>query len=167
MTNPTPVDSLEFRRTLGAFATGVTIISILDAAGKPRGMTVNSFSSVSLEPPLILWNLGLNTPDFAVFQAAERFAVNILAEGQRAISDRFAFADIAARFDGVPVSAGLGGVPLLDGCVAVLECLTETVYPGGDHLIILGRVERLHRYLQAPLLFFDGQYRTVGRSLAP
>ena len=166
MADSVPFDSLELRRTLGAFATGVTVISIIDGEGKPRGMTVNSFNSVSLEPPLILWSLALNTPDFAAFQTAKRFAVNILAQDQIAVSERFAALLIADRFAGFKVSAGLGGVPLLDGCVAVLECLTEAIYPGGDHIVILGRVERLHRYLRAPLIFYDGNYVAVGRSLS-
>jgi len=165
MTDPTPFNSLELRRALGAFATGITVISILDAAGKPQGITVNSFNSVSLEPPLILWSLALSNPNFEAFQTAKRFAVNILAEDQMAISNRFASL-LDNKFVGIETRAGLENVPLLDGCAAILECLTETLYPGGDHLIILGRVERLHRHSRPPLIYHDGNYAAVGRSLS-
>lgn len=160
MADPNPFDSLALRRVLGAFATGITVITIIDAAAQPRGMTVNSFNSVSLEPPLILWSLALNTPDAEAFRDAPRFAVNILAENQKAISDRFASL-IHDRFAGIPVTPGLGEVPLLGGCAAALECVTEAIHPGGDHLIIVGRVERLHHHPRPPLLFHDGQYRAL------
>ena len=164
MTNPLPFDSLELRSTLGTFVTGVTVISIIDAEGKPQGMTVNSFNAVSLNPPLILWSLALDTPNFEAFQTAKRFAVNILAEDQVAISERFASL-LNDKFAGLKVSTGLEGVPLLDGCAAALECLTETIYPGGDHIIILGLVERLHRSTRSPLLYQNGKYMVVGRQL--
>jgi len=164
MVNPLPFDSLELRCTLGAFATGITVISIIDADGKPQGITVNSFNAVSLNPPLILWSLAFDTFNFEAFQTAKRFAVNILAEDQVAISERFA-SPLNDKFAGLKVSAGLGSVPLLDGCVAALECLTETTYPGGDHIIILGLVERLHRYTRSPLLYHNGNYMAVGRQL--
>jgi 3-hydroxy-9,10-secoandrosta-1,3,5(10)-triene-9,17-dione monooxygenase reductase component len=169
MDNPLPFDRHEFRRTLGTFATGVTVITILDAEANPHGMTVNSFSSVSLEPPLILWSLALDTPDAAAFQQATWFAVNILAEAQVALSNRFAdpALSMTERFAGVASRPGLGGVPRLDGCAAVLECRRELCYPGGDHVILVGRVERLHRSAQPPLLFWNGAYAVIARRLEP
>jgi flavin reductase (DIM6/NTAB) family NADH-FMN oxidoreductase RutF len=127
-------------------------------------MTVNSFSSVSLEPPLILWCLAFNTPDFRAFRDAEYFAVNILAEGQVAISERLASLD-QDKFTGIDFTPGLANVPLINGCAAVLECRREAVYPGGDHVIILGRVERLHHSGLPSLVFYASRYRTVGQAL--
>ncbi len=164
MANPALFDNLELRRALGAFATGVTIISILDAQGSPRGMTVNSFSSVSLDPPLILWCLAFNTPDFTAFRDTEHFAVNILAEGQITISERFASLD-NDKFTGIDTIPGLANVPLINGCAAALECRKEATYPGGDHVIMMGRVARLHHRGLRPLLFYASRYRTVGHAL--
>jgi flavin reductase (DIM6/NTAB) family NADH-FMN oxidoreductase RutF len=107
MPQPGLFDTLELRSALGTFATGVTVISIIDAEGKTQGMTVNSFTSVSLEPPLILWSLALNTPNFEPFHQAERFAVNVLAADQVAISERFASL-LPDKFAGLNFSAGLG-----------------------------------------------------------
>jgi flavin reductase (DIM6/NTAB) family NADH-FMN oxidoreductase RutF len=165
MTNPALFNNLELRRALSTFATGVTVISILDARGNPRGLTVNSFSSVSLDPPLILWCLACNTPDFMVFRDTGHFAVNILAEGQVAVSERFASLDHNSKFTGIDFTPGLANVPLIKGCAAALECRRETTYPGGDHMILLGRVERLHHAGLRPLLFYASRYRTVGHTL--
>lgn len=164
MANPASFDNLELRRVLGTFATGVTVISILDVQGNPRGMTVNSFSSVSLDPPLILWCLAFNTPDFTAFRDAEYFAVNILAESQVAISERLASLD-QDKFTDIDFTPGLAKVPLINGCAAALECRREATYPGGDHVIILGRVERLHHAGLSPLVFYASRYRTVGHAL--
>jgi flavin reductase (DIM6/NTAB) family NADH-FMN oxidoreductase RutF len=156
-------NELEFRRALGAFATGITVISTVTENGQFDGLTVNSFNSVSLEPPLILWSLSLATPHFPAFKTIPRFAVNILAADQAAIAERFATLN-NNQFDGVETNLGLGGVPLLQGCIAVLECRTETIYPGGDHIIFIGRVERLHcdnREPLGPLLYWNGSYRTL------
>ena len=165
MTQSASFDSLALRRTLGAFTTGVTVVTLIDDAGRWQGLTVNSFNSVSLNPPLILWSLGLGTSGFDTFQNAERFVVNILAADQVAVSQRFAM-PIADKFAGIPVRRGLGGAPLLEGCVAALECRTETIYPGGDHIIFIGRVERLHHDPQRPpLLYYQGRYREIGQVL--
>lgn len=165
MNSPAAFDSLDLRRTLGAFATGITVITTLDTNGKPQGITVNSLTAVSLNPPLILWSLAVKTFHFKAFQTAKRFAVNILAEDQGGLSERFAFM-LNDKFAGLKVNAGLGGVPLLEGCAAALECHTETTYPGGDHLIILGWVERVHCDRRSPLLYHNGHYRAVGRPLS-
>jgi flavin reductase (DIM6/NTAB) family NADH-FMN oxidoreductase RutF len=164
MVNSPLFSNQQLRHTLGKFATGITVISIVDDDGKFWGLTVNSFNSVSLDPPLILWSLALETVGFITFRDAKRFAVNILAENQIAISERFASCE-PEKFIGINVTAGLGGVPLLDGCVAVLECQREAAYPGGDHIILLGRVEQLHSASRSPLIFYESRYVKVGDTL--
>jgi flavin reductase (DIM6/NTAB) family NADH-FMN oxidoreductase RutF/DNA-binding IclR family transcriptional regulator len=150
-------DKQEFRRTLGAFTTGVTVITTLDAAGKPYGVTANSFNSVSLDPPLILWSQSLTSSSYPAFRDSERFVVNILANHQVQISNRFAKSG-ADKFQGVAVQPGLGGVPIIDGCAAYLECTKVAAHSSGDHVIYIGRVEKMHRTPRRPLAFGDGRY---------
>ena len=151
----------DFRSTLGSFATGVTILSALDDKGNSIGMTISSFNSVSLDPPLILWSLSLNSPNLEAFRKAKNYAVNVLAADQQHLSDRFA-SRRPDRFSEVMVRSGLGGVPLIEGCSAWFECSNEAQYPGGDHLIFLGRVEHFARgEAQAPLVFHGGHYRKI------
>lgn len=148
----------DFRRALGCFATGVTVLSTLDAEGHARGMTISSFNSVSLDPPLILWSLALDSPSLPTFRDASHYAVNVLAADQQALSNRFA-SRLSDRFEGVDTRSGLSGTPLLEGCCAWFECRHEAIYPGGDHLIFVGRVERFAAQPGlAPLLFHAGAY---------
>lgn len=156
----TEFSSMDFRRCLGEFVTGVTVITTVGPDGTPYGLTANSFSSVSLDPPLILWSLRLNATNFPIFSTAETFAVNILAEDQVEVSNRFAKSG-PDRFKGVEVSTGAGGVPLIDGAVAQLECRREASYPGGDHVVFIGRVLRLRNTARKPLAFRSGSYMTV------
>lgn len=114
-------DARELRNVLGAFVTGVTVITALDRDGRPHGLTANSFSSVSLDPPLILWSQSLASPSHPVFLEAERFVVNILADDQVAVSKHFARGG-DDKFAGCETRPGLGGVPLIAGCAAYLEC---------------------------------------------
>ena len=158
--SPPPIDPIEFRRCLGSFVTGVTVITVLDDAGQPIGMTANSFNSVSLDPPLIVWSLRTNASTYGVYSRAKRFVVNILSEEQIDISNRFARSG-ADRFDGVATTPGIDGVPLLDGAAAHLECHTEATYPGGDHLLFLGRVVRITGSARKPLAFGAGKYMVV------
>lgn len=154
----------DFRNALGNFATGVTIVSALDAAGEPIGLTISSFNSVSLDPPLILWSLSLASPSLEAFRTARHYAVNVLAAGQRELSDRFA-ARTNHRYAGLAWRPGLAGVPLIDGCCAWFECRNEACYPGGDHLIFVGRVEGFATgAAREPLLFHDGRYRRLAGS---
>ncbi|MBA2965540.1 MULTISPECIES: flavin reductase family protein [Ramlibacter] len=155
------IDPGELRRAFGSFVTGVTIVTALDAGGRPVGLTANSFASVSLEPPLVLWSQSLTAPSHPVFRGAERFAINILADDQAGLSDRFARGG-TDKFSGVTVREGLGGVPLIDGAAALLECIRVATYPGGDHAIFLGRVERFERHGRAPLVFAAGAYHAIG-----
>lgn len=144
------------RQALGSFATGVTVITTQTGDGRQVGVTASSFNSVSLEPPLILWSLSGRSPNLAAFRDGRHFAVNVLAANQVDLCNRFGrpFDD---KFAGLEVTAGLGGAPLLPGAVAQFECACEAAYPGGDHLIILGRVLRFRWSGQTPLLFCQGR----------
>jgi flavin reductase (DIM6/NTAB) family NADH-FMN oxidoreductase RutF len=150
-------DARALRQVLGAFVTGVTVITTVDAEGRPHGLTANSFTSVSLDPPLILWSQSLTAPSHPVFREAERFVVNILADDQVEVSNRFARGG-ADKFSGCPTHPGLGGVPLIEGCAAYLECRRINSFPGGDHLVFLGQVDRIERTGRQPLVFGGGRY---------
>ena len=150
-----------FRDTLGSFATGVTVLTALTPDGKPIGVTISSFNSVSLQPPLILWSLACDSPRLEAFRTASHYAVNVLAADQEWVSDSFASRE-DNRFSRVRVSKGIADVPLIEGCVAWFECSNEARYPGGDHLIFLGRVQRFARGRVAePLIFHAGRYRQL------
>ena len=158
-------DSLDFRRALGSFATGVTVVTARDGTGAHRGLTVNSFSSVSLEPPLILFCLDKATPSFESLCEAERFAVNVLRAEQHELSVRFATAAID-KWDGVAYDLWAGDLPVLRGCLANLACRQEKLHDGGDHVIVVGRVERLHAAGEGePLVYFKSTYRSIGPSV--
>jgi flavin reductase (DIM6/NTAB) family NADH-FMN oxidoreductase RutF len=133
------IDTHSFRQTLGCFPTGVAIATTQAADGQPVGLTVSSFNSVSLEPPLILWSLAEGSDSRDSFNAATHFAINILSAGQAELCTRFS-AMVGNRFDGYGWQPGTGGVPVLDGVLAVLECRVWARYPGGDHVILVGEV---------------------------
>lgn len=148
----------EFRATLGAFATGVTVLTALDDAGRPIGVTISSFNAVSLEPALILWSLDLKSPNLEIFKNAKHYVVNVLSAGQEALSNRFA-SRTEKRFDDIEWQSGLSGAPLLNGCCAWFECAHEAHYPGGDHLIFVGKVERFALGEEiSPLVFHRSRY---------
>ncbi|MDP2825196.1 MAG: flavin reductase family protein [Sulfuritalea sp.] len=153
-------DRRTFRNALGEFATGVTVVTARGADGQPIGVTVNSFASVSLEPPLVLWSLGLQSSALAVFESCRHYAVNIMAADQAEFSQRFAQSQ-SDRFAGIELKVGAGGTPLLPGCCAWFECRNEMRYPGGDHLIFVGYVESFHRQEKPPLIFHRGRYRSL------
>jgi flavin reductase (DIM6/NTAB) family NADH-FMN oxidoreductase RutF/DNA-binding IclR family transcriptional regulator len=150
-------DSRDLRRTLGTFVTGVTVITTIDEDGRFHGVTANSFSSVSLEPPSVLWSQAVKSHSHPVFFKAERFAVNILAEDQIELSNRFAKSS-REKFGGLDVDIGLGGVPLLRGCSAWLQCHVFSRVPGGDHIIYVGEVDSIDRTERKSLVFGNGQY---------
>ncbi len=154
---PAPAD---MRAALANFATGVAVISTLDPQGKPFGMTVNSFNSVSLDPPLVLWSIGLRAHSLAIWRAAGGFVVNILAADQENLCRQFS-SRVDDRFAGVDWTAGRDGLPLLAGTVAAFECRTWARYPGGDHEIIVGEVLACHRNDQLPLVYCQGRLGTV------
>ena len=153
-----PVSSEEFRRACGRFATGVTIVSVLDARGRPHGLTVSSFSSVSLDPPLVLICLGHAVSAMEHFRAAKYFGINILAEGQRDLSDRFARKG-QDRFDGVEWQPGETGVPLLPDVLAALECAVHQRFTAGDHDIFVGEMVSARVAEGDPLIYFASRYR--------
>ena len=150
-------DKQGFRKALGAFPTGVTIITTRTPEGAPIGVTCNSFNSVSLEPALVLWSLAKSAYSRTNFEAASHWAVNLLSTDQEAISSQFARAG-KDKFAGVEIEEGVGGTPLLTGCCARFQCATEFIYEGGDHLIFVGRVLAFDRSDRMPLVFHSGQY---------
>jgi flavin reductase (DIM6/NTAB) family NADH-FMN oxidoreductase RutF/DNA-binding IclR family transcriptional regulator len=154
-------DSRELRRVLGSFVTGVTVVTTTDDEGGLHGVTANSFSSVSLDPPLVLWSQAVTSQSHPVFFKTERFAVNILAEDQIELSNRFAKSS-QEKFAGLEVDIGPGGIPLLRGCNAWLQCRVVSRLPGGDHTIYVGEVNSIARAERRPLVFGNGQYLRVG-----
>ncbi len=150
-------DAACLRQALRRFATGVTIVTTCRDDGVPLGLTVNSFGSVSLDPPLVLWNLSRASPNLETFQNAEHFAINLLSHHQLELARRFA-APHTDRFASSAWHGGLGGAPVIDGSAAVFECSRFAEYPGGDHVIFLGRVDRLTTADHTPLVFFDGGF---------
>ena len=153
------VEGRPLRRALGRFATGVTVVTTLSPEGRREGLTANSFSAVSLDPPLVLWSLGRRAPSLAGFKASGHFVVNVLSRGQSELSRHFA-TPRADKFDGVPFLPGLAGCPILADSLAVFECRTETAIEGGDHVIFIGRVVRAHHREGEPLIFAGGRYGT-------
>jgi flavin reductase (DIM6/NTAB) family NADH-FMN oxidoreductase RutF len=164
MTTP-QIDSKEFRNALGQFATGVTVITTLDKDGNKAGMTANSFSSVSLDPMLVLWSLAKTAKTFDAFNEAERFAIHVLNSEQQAISNQFA-SRCDDRFEGINHTAGHGGVPVLDDYSAVFQCEIESRFEGGDHIILVGRVIDLDNKCRPPLIFHAGQYADLDLPVA-
>jgi flavin reductase (DIM6/NTAB) family NADH-FMN oxidoreductase RutF len=165
MNQPSPenfdaFDTLALRQALGEFATGVTVVTARSPDGRPVGITVNSFAAVSLEPPLVLWSLGRQSPLHEVFESCTHWAVNVLAAGQQALSERFSQPG-TDRFADLEWKPGAGDTPLLAGCSAWFECRSEVRHPGGDHLILVGRVERFRRDARPPLIFHGGRYREL------
>jgi flavin reductase (DIM6/NTAB) family NADH-FMN oxidoreductase RutF len=157
-----PIDPRDFRNALGTFATGVTIITAVAPDGKPYGLTCNSFASVSLNPPLVLWSLGVYSSSLTVFQNASHFTVNVLGASQQALADKFAKSS-DEKFTGIDWTPGLGSAPVLAESVANFQCRSVNRYYGGDHVIFLGAVEAYSYNGREPLLFARGSY---GRFLA-
>jgi flavin reductase (DIM6/NTAB) family NADH-FMN oxidoreductase RutF len=151
------IDPRDFRNALGTFATGVTIITAADGDGKPYGLTCNSFASVSLNPPLVLWSLLLYSSSLTVFQNASHFAVNVLGASQQALASKFAKSS-DDKFAGVDWTPGLGRAPVLVDSVATFQCRSVNRYYGGDHMIFLGAVEAYAYNRQEPLLFLRGGF---------
>ncbi|HXH03548.1 MAG TPA: flavin reductase family protein [Candidatus Competibacteraceae bacterium] len=156
-----PLDPRELRKALGAFVTGVTVVTTLDSDGTPRGFTANSFTSVSLDPPLILVCVGKHASSHGVFVKTTRFAVNILAETQKSISSTFA-AKAPDKFAGVAWRHGRTGSPLLADVAAWLDCEMHEVIEVGDHAILFGRVVDFGYQSSTPLGYCRGNYLTFG-----
>jgi flavin reductase (DIM6/NTAB) family NADH-FMN oxidoreductase RutF len=155
--NKSGFDPKDLRQAFGRFGTGVTVITTRAPDGRRVGVTANSFNTVSLEPPIVLWSLSLASPSLHAFSAAGHFAVNVLTLEQIELSRRFSRAS-QDRFAGVEFSEGLAGVPVLAGCAATIECTVHQEQVVGDHVLFLGQVERYSYVQAAPLLVFNGQY---------
>jgi len=148
----------EFRKALGMFATGVTIVTARSAGGDLIGLTANSFNSVSLSPPLVLWSLARAAGSLADFTTGSHYAINILSAEQQGLARQFAARGVD-RFDGVEFELGTGGAPLLRGAAATFECFNRSRYEEGDHVIFVGEVERCaQREGVSPLLFHGGKF---------
>lgn len=155
------VDTLALRQTLGEFATGVTVVTARSPDGRPVGITVNSFASISLEPPLVLWSIGHHSLLRQVFETCGHWVVNILAADQLTLSQQFSQPGVD-RFANFEWKSSADDTPLLAGCCAWFECRSEARYPGGDHTILIGRVERFRCEPRPPLIFHSGCYRELG-----
>ena len=156
------IDGRELRNAMGLFATGITIITTKDATGKPFGLTANAFSSLSLDPPMLLICVDKGVDCYDCFEESKVFAVNFLSLAQEELSTRFATKGIE-KFAGLSYSLGELGVALLEGALAHFECTVAHAYEGGDHTIYVGEIQRLVTAPGDPLLFYQGKYR----SLAP
>ena len=154
---PAAFDVRDFRKALGRFPTGVTVVATRGADGQPIGLTCNSFASVSLAPPLVLWCLALHSSSLPAFLQAPCFSINFLSAGQAALSRQFSGPAIH-RFAGVDYRPGEDGVPLIAGCAGHLECRNETRHYTGDHVIFIGRVLRYAHAPEKPLVFAEGRY---------
>jgi 4-hydroxyphenylacetate 3-hydroxylase, reductase component len=150
-------DTKDLRKALGKFATGVTVVTTLDRDGQAVGVTANSFSSVSLEPPIVLWSLKRSSPSLACFDHTGRFTINVLTLSQLNLSHQFAKSN-KDKFEGVSYQAGIEGIPLLDHCASNFECVTHQRIEVGDHILFLGRVEQYRHHDEETLLFCQGQY---------
>jgi flavin reductase (DIM6/NTAB) family NADH-FMN oxidoreductase RutF len=156
-------DQRQFRDALAQFATGVTIVCTRAPNGRYVGFTANSFNSVSLDPPLILWTIARRSGSLTAFETAERYAVNVLSSDQADLARRFSRPH-ADRFAGVAHRLGWSDAPLIDGCVAWLECRHHARHPAGDHVIFVGEVVTVERARAHALIFHQGRFTSTGPS---
>jgi 3-hydroxy-9,10-secoandrosta-1,3,5(10)-triene-9,17-dione monooxygenase reductase component len=166
--NPAGVSPAELREAMGHFATGVTVITSIDSAGAPVGTTANAVTSLSLEPPLMLVCFELRSATLAAIRGHGAFAVNVLGHRQRQLSNNFARRGLSAVWDEVTHHRGPTGSPRIADVIAVIECTVEHSLPGGDHEIIVGRVQHVETNGESatPLLFWRGQYTSIEGQLS-
>ncbi len=155
------IEPAALREVLGHFATGVTVVTTLGDREAPVGLAANSFASVSLDPPLIVWSIGLQSPSLGAFRRHSFFAINIMCDQSKDLALKFAHPS-NDKFAGVDWRPGLGGVPVLGSASAVIQCRTEARMPGGDHEIYLGHVLDCHQTDKSPLVFHKGKFTTLG-----
>jgi flavin reductase (DIM6/NTAB) family NADH-FMN oxidoreductase RutF len=158
-----PFDTRRFRNAFGRFPTGVVIVTAVTPDGARIGMTVSSFNSVSLDPPLVLFSVHRQAHTFPIWQRIGSYAINILSEEQETLSNQFARAK-GEKWDGVMPLTGATGVPIMPNACAVLECQAHARHDGGDHEIFVGRVMEIHDHSVnrgRPLVFFEGRYRQL------
>jgi flavin reductase (DIM6/NTAB) family NADH-FMN oxidoreductase RutF len=156
-------DSTVFRHALGRFATGVAIVTTCTADGQREGVTVNSFTSLSLDPPMVSWSLRRSSSSLAAFNQSGRFAINVLSEAQIHLSRHFA-APHADKFESIEHMPGSEGCPIFGRCLAVYECSTDRAIEVGDHVLFIGRVKEVSFDEGAPLIYASGQYASLART---
>lgn len=154
------IDSIKLRNALGSFATGITVVTALGKQGQKVGMTVNSFNSVSLDPPLVLWSIDRQSNCFDDFMQAEAYAVHVLSHAQQTVSDTFATSG-SDKFASISCQTGLNGVPVLPDYSACFECKIANKFEGGDHIILVGEVLRFDDKESRPLVFYRGGYQRL------
>lgn len=154
------IDSLELRRVMGHFATGVTVITTRDKDGAPHGLTANAFMSLSLNPPLVIVSVDKTAQCYDCFEPDNCFTVNFLSEDQEEISRRFATKGID-KFDGMEWREGSNGAAILDGVIGSVECKITDCHDGGDHTIVVGAIVNVTAAGDRPLLFFKGKYQRL------
>ena len=154
-----PFSHSDLKAALGGFGTGITIVTTKNSRNKNIGITVNSFSSVSLDPPLVLWSIAKSAKCFQDFFNTNYFAIHILGEDQKVLSDQFAARHVD-KFYGLACSEGIAGIPLLPDYSVCFQCKLEHRYEGGDHIIIVGRIHTLSDRSETPLLYVRGTYGT-------
>ncbi len=158
--SPPQLDTKQFRQAMSQFATGVTVITAALADGSFYGVTINSFNSVSLAPPLVLWSLAHSASSMAAFSAAPCYVINVLAGDQIELAQRFSRQG-GDRFEQLPFTLSAQGVPVLSGTVAWFECRQRSRYPEGDHVIFVGEVERCHSHPDRTLGFHRGRFIAI------
>ena len=150
----------EFRNALGSFATGITVVTAAGSDGAPLGMTVNSFASVSLAPPLVLWSIGKGSKKLAAYTDAKHYSIHVLSSDQQSLSNRFASGE-NNQFDGIDWHQDANGVPILNDFLCRFDCVTSAHHEGGDHIIIVGEVVEFEARDGEPLVFQGGSYRLL------
>jgi flavin reductase (DIM6/NTAB) family NADH-FMN oxidoreductase RutF len=161
-----PIDTMQLRRLLGCFPTGVAVITTRAADGQPVGLTCNSFSSVSLEPPLVLFSLRKESSLLNTFRNTASFAINILSQHQDALSARFASSKIVDKFNGVGWCPGALNLPMIDDCLARFECVTYACHEAGDHWVFIGEVKHMSSGSpEQALVYYKGTYMMLAESL--
>ena len=157
---PPDFDSRYFRSALGRFATGVTVITTQDSHHAPLGLTISSFNSVSLEPPMILWSLAKKASSLQAFKAAPRYVVHVLSATQLHLAKRFAYGSQPERFTGTPTGRAPNGTLMLQNpdIAAWFECFNVAQHEAGDHIVFIGQVEHCHRQFHQPLIYHAGDF---------
>ena len=154
-------DTKLFRNALGSFATGVAVVTALDGEDKPIGLTINSFASLSLDPPLVLWSIDQNSDLYEQFVQADYYAIHVLTQEQQALCNHFTKADVY-QYNDIAFEQGIAGLPLLPDCAARFQCEVTHRYDGGDHIILVGHVMDIQHTPAKPLIFHAGQFATLG-----
>ena len=161
----TCVQPKTLRGVFGAYPTGVAIVTTRTAEGKAVGLTINSFVSLSLDPPLVLWSLVDRSPNLAAFRNCEHFAINVLASDQEHLARRFANSAVVDKFEQASVLEAPEGVPAIEGALAMMVCANDRQIVGGDHLLFVGRVLRTANAAAAPLVFHAGKFTSLNEAL--